>query len=35
MQIPLENGRAFDARDQGNSKPVVMVNEAFVKKFFS
>ena len=34
MQIPLKNGRAFDARDQANSKPVVMVNEAFVKKFF-
>ena len=34
MQIPLKSGRPFDARDQANSKPVVMVNEAFVKKFF-
>ena len=34
MQIPLKSGRTFDARDQANSKPVVMVNEAFVKKFF-
>ena len=34
MQIPLKNGRMFDARDQSNSKPVVIVNEAFVKKFF-
>ena len=34
MQIPMKNGRAFDAHDQANSKPVVMVNEAFVKKFF-
>ena len=34
MQIPLKNGRAFDAHDQANSKPVVMVNEAFIKKFF-
>ena len=34
MQIPLKRGRTFDTRDQANSKPVVMVNEAFVKKFF-
>jgi putative ABC transport system permease protein len=34
MQIPLKSGRTFDARDQASSKPVVMVNEAFVKKFF-
>jgi putative ABC transport system permease protein len=33
MQIPLKSGRPFDARDQANSKPVIMVNEAFVKKF--
>jgi putative ABC transport system permease protein len=34
MQIALKNGRAFDAHDRASSKPVVMVNEAFVKKFF-
>jgi putative ABC transport system permease protein len=34
MQIPLKNGRTFDAHDQANSKPVVIVNEEFVKKFF-
>ena len=34
MQIPLKSGRTFDARDQSNSKPVAVVNEAFVKKFF-
>ena len=34
MQIPLKNGRTFDTRDQANAKPVVMVNEAFAKKFF-
>ena len=34
MQIPLKNGRAFDARDQAKSKPVIVINEAFVKKFF-
>jgi putative ABC transport system permease protein len=34
MQIPLKNGRTFDARDQAKSKPVIIVNETFVRKFF-
>jgi putative ABC transport system permease protein len=34
MQIPLRNGRVFDARDREKSKPVIIVNEAFAKKFF-
>jgi putative ABC transport system permease protein len=34
MQIPLQNGRIFDGRDRKDAKPVVMVNEAFAKKFF-
>ena len=34
MHIPLLAGRAFDSRDGREGMPVVMVNEAFVKKFF-
>src|SRR5256884_664078 len=34
MHIPLLTGRAFDSRDGREGMPVVMVNEAFVKKFF-
>ncbi len=34
MQIPLKSGRSFDSRDQASSKPVMMVNEAFAKKYF-
>jgi putative ABC transport system permease protein len=34
MQIPLKNGRTFDAHDRANSKPVIMINEEFAKKFF-
>jgi putative ABC transport system permease protein len=34
LRIPLLAGRNFDARDNNDSAPVVMVNEAFVKKFF-
>ena len=33
MQIPLKNGRTFDAHEPATSKPVIMVNEEFVKKF--
>ena len=34
MHIPLLAGRTFDNRDSREGMPVVMVNEAFVKKFF-
>jgi putative ABC transport system permease protein len=34
LRIPLLAGRNFDTRDTKDSTPVVMVNEAFVKKFF-
>jgi putative ABC transport system permease protein len=34
MQIPLKSGRTFDARDRANSKPVIIVNETFARKFF-
>ena len=34
MQIPLLRGRTFDERDQRNSAPVMIVNQAFVKKYF-
>ena len=33
MGIPIKQGRAFDARDAGGG-PVVIVNEALVKKFY-
>jgi putative ABC transport system permease protein len=31
MRIPLVRGRTFNERDQANSPPVIMVNEAFAK----
>ena len=34
MQIPLLRGRRFDERDQRNSAPVMMVTQAFAKKYF-
>jgi putative ABC transport system permease protein len=34
MNIPLISGRTFDDRDQRNSMPVVIVTQAFAKKFF-
>ncbi len=34
MQIPLIRGRTFGERDQRNSTPVMIVTEAFVKKYF-
>jgi putative ABC transport system permease protein len=34
MRIPLLTGRVFDRRDTKESVPTVVVNEAFVRKFF-
>lgn len=34
MQIPLVQGRLFGPHDQRNSKPVVIVSQAFAKKYF-
>lgn len=34
MQIPLARGRLFDRRDQRNSAPVMIISQAFAKKFF-
>ena len=34
MQIPLVRGRTFDARDQRNSAPVMMVTQEFAKTYF-
>ena len=34
MRIPLLSGRVFDQRDTKDSKSVVLVNEAFVRRFF-
>jgi predicted permease len=33
MKIPLLEGRDFDLRDQRNSQPVMIVNQAFVRHF--
>lgn len=33
MQIPLRQGRDFDAHDDAASRPVIIVNEAFVRRF--
>ena len=35
LRIPLLTGRTFSPRDNKDSLPVVMVNEAFVRKFFN
>lgn len=35
MHIPLLSGRTFSPRDNKDSTPVVMVNEAFLRKFFT
>jgi putative ABC transport system permease protein len=35
MGTPLVSGRHFDARDRFESPSVIMVNQAFVKRFFS
>jgi putative ABC transport system permease protein len=34
MRMPLVRGRFFDERDQRNSKPVMIVSAAFVRKYF-
>jgi putative ABC transport system permease protein len=34
MKIPLLRGRFFDQRDQRNSDPVMIINEALAKKYF-
>ncbi len=34
MQIPLVRGRTFDARDQRNAAPVMIITQSFAKKFF-
>jgi len=34
MKIPLVRGRTFDDRDQRNSAPVIIVTQAFARKFF-
>jgi len=34
MQIPVVLGRAFDDRDQPGSRPVAVVSEAYVKRYF-
>jgi putative ABC transport system permease protein len=35
MHIPLLAGRSIDARDHKDATPVIMVNEAFVRRFFN
>jgi putative ABC transport system permease protein len=34
LRIPLKSGRVFTARDNKNSKPVILINDTFVKKYF-
>jgi putative ABC transport system permease protein len=34
MQIPRVRGRTFDERDQRNSTPVMVITQAFARKFF-
>ena len=34
MKIPLRKGRYFTALDDGKSKPVIIVSEEFVRRFF-
>ncbi|HET9741865.1 MAG TPA: ABC transporter permease [Terriglobales bacterium] len=34
MQVPLVHGRFFDQRDQRNSTPVMIISQAFAKKYF-
>ena len=34
MRIPLKTGRLFDARDRKDSKPVLLINDTFVRKYF-
>jgi putative ABC transport system permease protein len=34
LELPLRRGRVFDERDAANSPPVVVINEAFAKKYW-
>jgi predicted permease len=34
LRIPLLRGRVFDERDTSKSAPVIVINEAFAKKYF-
>ena len=34
MRIPLKTGRLFEARDDKNAKPVVLINDTFARKYF-
>jgi predicted permease len=34
MQIPVLQGREFDERDRADSRPVVVVNDVFARKYF-
>jgi predicted permease len=33
LQVPIRSGREFDANDRAQSRPVAMVNDAFVRRF--
>jgi putative ABC transport system permease protein len=35
MRIPLKSGRTFEARDGKDSTPIIMINEAFARKYFA
>ena len=34
LGIPIQRGRGFTERDNASSPPVVLVNEAFVRRYF-
>ncbi|HEX4666950.1 MAG TPA: ABC transporter permease [Chthoniobacterales bacterium] len=34
MRIPLKRGRLFEARDNKEAKPVVLINDTFARKYF-
>ena len=34
LSVPLRRGRAFEAADGKNANPVIIVNEAFVRRYF-
>jgi len=34
MRIPLKRGRLFEARDKKGTKPVVLINDTFARKYF-
>ncbi len=34
LRVPLLRGRAFDQRDTGNSARVLIINQAFAKKYW-